>query len=45
MSQKKALRKWKVIINSAEMRPKKADLDQNLRGSKPWVVWTAHSSN
>lgn len=38
MSQKKALRKWKVIINSAETRPKKSDLDQNLCGCKPWVV-------
>lgn len=30
MSQKKAAHKWKVIFNSAEMRPRKTDLDQNL---------------
>lgn len=38
MSQKKALSKWKVIINSAEMRPKESNLDQNLYSSKPWVA-------
>lgn len=45
MSQKKALHKWKAIFNSAEMRPRKTGLDQNLHSSKAWVAQISHNSN